>query len=104
MAQGSLSPMRSLRRAPFAPTSRCLPLPPVCIQLVDATPRTSPQAVLSALAATGHFAKYELPDEVLFVSSIPLTSTGKIDKKAVRAQLAEDGYLLPSLRSFKGSE
>ena len=73
-------------------------------EAVDATPRTSPQAVLSALAATGHFAKYELPDEVLFVSSIPLTSTGKIDKKAVRAQLAEDGYLLPSLRSFKGSE
>lgn len=44
------------------------------------------------------FAKWQLPDDVLFVDSIPLTSTGKIDKKVIRAQLAEDGYQLPDLR------
>ena len=44
------------------------------------------------------FVKWQLPDEVLFVDSIPLTSTGKIDKKVIRAQLSEDGYLLPDLR------
>ena len=38
-----------------------------------------------------------LPDDVLFVESIPLTSTGKMDKKAVRADLAESGYTLPGL-------
>ena len=44
------------------------------------------------------FAKWQLPDDVLFVESIPLTSTGKIDKKTIRAQLEEDKYQLPDLR------
>ena len=45
------------------------------------------------------FAKWQVPDDVLFVESIPLTSTGKLDKKAVRAKLKEDGYVLPELRN-----
>ena len=45
------------------------------------------------------FAKWQLPDEVLFVDAIPLTSTGKIDKKAIRASLEQDGYQLPDLRT-----
>lgn len=45
------------------------------------------------------FAKWQLPDEVIFVREIPLTSTGKIDKKKIRAQLQEDNYLLPDLRT-----
>lgn len=44
------------------------------------------------------FAKWQLPDEVIAVTSIPLTSTGKIDKKAIRADLDTQGYKLPSLR------
>ena len=44
------------------------------------------------------FARWQLPDDVLFVESIPLTSTGKMDKKAVRARLAAEGYRLPELR------
>ena len=44
------------------------------------------------------FAKWQLPDEVLFVDSIPLTSTGKMDKKTVRAGLDAEGYQLPDLR------
>jgi acyl-CoA synthetase (AMP-forming)/AMP-acid ligase II len=44
------------------------------------------------------FAKWQLPDEVLVVTSIPLTSTGKIDKKTIRADLEAQGYKLPSLR------
>ena len=35
---------------------------------------------------------------MLFVDSIPLTSTGKMDKKAVRARLEAEGYRLPELR------
>jgi non-ribosomal peptide synthetase component E (peptide arylation enzyme) len=34
----------------------------------------------------------------LFVDEIPLTSTGKMDKKIVRADLEERGYTLPDLR------
>ncbi len=36
-----------------------------------------------------HVAKWWLPDRVVFVDSIPKTSVGKFDKKALRAQLAE---------------
>jgi acyl-CoA synthetase (AMP-forming)/AMP-acid ligase II len=31
-----------------------------------------------------HFAKWQLPDDVIFVDSIPLTATGKINKKVLR--------------------
>ena len=48
------------------------------------------------------FAGWQLPDDVLFVESIPLTSTGKMDKKVVRANLAEQGYHLPELRARAG--
>jgi acyl-CoA synthetase (AMP-forming)/AMP-acid ligase II len=45
------------------------------------------------------FAKWQLPDDVIFVEEIPLTSTGKIDKKTIRAQLDEQKYKLPDLRT-----
>lgn len=45
------------------------------------------------------FAKWQLPDDIIATDSIPLTSTGKIDKKNIRAKLDADGYQLPSLRA-----
>jgi acyl-CoA synthetase (AMP-forming)/AMP-acid ligase II len=45
------------------------------------------------------FAKYELPDDVLVWKELPLTGTGKLDKKNVRAALKAEGYILPSLRA-----
>jgi acyl-CoA synthetase (AMP-forming)/AMP-acid ligase II len=60
-------------------------------------------ADLTAEAIIAHcadlFAKWQLPDEILFVDAIPLTSTGKIDKKTIRANLAADNYQLPDLRA-----
>ena len=44
------------------------------------------------------FAKWQLPDDVLYIDEIPLTSTGKMDKKVVRADLDAQGYVLPDLR------
>ncbi len=44
------------------------------------------------------FAKWQLPDDIIFVQEIPLTSTGKIDKKAIRADLEKQQYQLPDLR------
>lgn len=35
------------------------------------------------------FAKWQLPDEILFVDAIPKTSVGKSDKKRIRAERAE---------------
>jgi fatty-acyl-CoA synthase len=62
---------------------------------------TKPGASLSRESVIAHcesrFAKWQLPDDVLFVESIPLTATGKMDKKVVRAQLDSDGYQLPDL-------
>ena len=48
------------------------------------------------------FAKYELPDEVLVWAELPLTATGKLDKKNVRAKLEAEGYVLPDLRAKAG--
>jgi acyl-CoA synthetase (AMP-forming)/AMP-acid ligase II len=45
------------------------------------------------------FAKWQLPDEVIFIEEIPLTSTGKIDKKTIRADLESQSYQLPDLRA-----
>ena len=45
------------------------------------------------------FAKWQLPDEVLYIDSIPLTSTGKMDKKVVRADLENKNYQLPDFRA-----
>ena len=44
------------------------------------------------------FAKWQLPEDVLFREALPLTATGKLDKKAVRAELEAEGYRLPDLR------
>ena len=43
--------------------------------------------VFSALAA--ELAKWQLPDEVLFVETLPLTATGKLDKKVLRVEYAD---------------
>jgi acyl-CoA synthetase (AMP-forming)/AMP-acid ligase II len=44
------------------------------------------------------FAKWQLPDDVLFVDELPLTATGKLDKKSIRTDLASQSYTLPDLR------
>jgi fatty-acyl-CoA synthase len=47
--------------------------------------------VLDVLAAK--IAKWQLPDDVVFVDALPMTATGKISKKDLRAQFAD--YKLP---------
>jgi fatty-acyl-CoA synthase len=42
----------------------------------------SPDSVLAHLGA--HFAKWQLPDAVLLVEALPLTATGKINKRSLR--------------------
>ncbi|RPG49837.1 MAG: fatty-acid--CoA ligase [Gammaproteobacteria bacterium TMED1] len=45
-----------------------------------------------------NFAKWQIPDDVIFCQEIPTTSTGKIDKKAIRKNLKNEEYILPDLR------
>ena len=49
--------------------------------------RVTKDEILEYLAP--RFAKWWLPDEVLFVDAIPKTSVGKFDKKVLRAQLKQ---------------
>ncbi|RRH78057.1 long-chain-fatty-acid--CoA ligase [Falsigemmobacter faecalis] len=47
----------------------------------------TPEAILEVMAA--RMPKWQLPDDVVFVESIPLTATGKISKKDLRVQLKD---------------
>jgi acyl-CoA synthetase (AMP-forming)/AMP-acid ligase II len=69
---------------------------PVALVILDEGAQVSKEAVLEHCASA--FAKWQLPDDVLYVESIPHTSTGKMDKKIVRADLDAQGYTLPDLR------
>ncbi len=69
---------------------------PVALVVLEPGKEVSQQAVLDHCEEA--FAKWQLPDEVLYIDSIPLTSTGKMDKKVVRADLERQDYKLPDLR------
>ena len=69
---------------------------PVALVVLEPGTEVSQQAVLDHCEKV--FAKWQLPDEVLYIDSIPLTSTGKMDKKVVRADLESQDYKLPDLR------
>ena len=69
---------------------------PVALVILEPGAEATEEAILDHCASA--FAKWQLPDEVLYVDDIPLTSTGKMDKKIVRADLARQGYQLPDLR------
>ena len=73
---------------------------PVALVVLEPGASVSADAVVAHCAVA--FAKWQLPDDVLYVDSIPLTSTGKMDKKVVRADLEAQGYLLPDLRDEAG--
>lgn len=69
---------------------------PVAIVVSASDDHPTAEQILAHCAE--RFARWQLPDEILFRSEIPLTSTGKIDKKRIRAGLEAEGYRLPDLR------
>jgi fatty-acyl-CoA synthase len=68
---------------------------PIALVVLRADVQLNAQQILEHCA--GRFARWQLPDDVLFVEAIPLTTTGKMDKKVVRARLQQQGYRLPGL-------
>ena len=66
---------------------------PVALVVMAEGAESTVQAVVEHCAKI--YAKWQLPDDVLFVEELPLTSTGKLDKKAIRADLDARGYELP---------
>jgi acyl-CoA synthetase (AMP-forming)/AMP-acid ligase II len=69
---------------------------PVALVVLEPGKEVSADVILEHCAT--QFAKWQLPDEVLYVDSIPMTTTGKMNKKVVRADLDAKGYVLPDLR------
>lgn len=64
---------------------------PLGVVVLKPGAKTDKQALYDLLLANG-FAKWQLPDEILFVEEIPKTSVGKFDKKVVRTKYAN--YLI----------
>ena len=69
---------------------------PVALVVLNEDQSVSTDQVLEHCVS--RFARWQLPDDVIPVDSLPLTSTGKLDKKKIRANLEADGYQLPDLR------
>ena len=65
------------------------------VLVVVKTPGGNPskEAILDLCAKK--FAKWQVPDDVVFVDEIPHTATGKISKLTLRQKLAEMGYKHP---------
>ncbi len=67
---------------------------PVALVVVrrDASTTPTESAIrnhVAEFAAKGTVSKYAVPDRIHFVEAIPKTSVGKLDKKVIRARLAE---------------
>ena len=69
---------------------------PVALVVMNEGSELNADAVIEH--CSGILAKWQLPDEVVETDNIPLTSTGKIDKKAIRVRLDDESYQLPDLR------
>ncbi len=69
---------------------------PVALVVLDDGAEVPAAAVVAHCES--NYAKWQLPDDVIFVDAIAQTGTGKMDKKTVRAQLSAEGYQLPDLR------
>jgi len=63
---------------------------PLLVVVADGPPPDK-QALLDHLSP--HVAKWQVPDDVVFVDALPLTATGKVSKRTLREQLG--GHVLP---------
>lgn len=60
---------------------------PLALVVLKEDKKLSKEDILNSMGR--QFAKWQLPDEVLFVNSIPKTSVGKFSKKDIRAQFKD---------------
>jgi len=64
----------------------------VVVPMPGKTP--DPDEILALIAKS--FAKWQVPDDVVFLPELPHTATGKISKMELRGILEKSGYKLPS--------
>lgn len=60
---------------------------PLALVVLEPGRRASAEELIAHLA--GAFSRWQLPERILFVESIPKTSVGKLDKKLLRARYAD---------------
>lgn len=60
---------------------------PLALVVLEPGRQATPEELIAHLAET--FERWQLPDRVLLVDSIPKTSVGKLNKKAIRAEHAD---------------
>ena len=61
------------------------------VAIVELIPETEIAAADIIAHCARKFAKWQLPDEVIFVDHIPLNATGKLDKRTIRENLGNGG-------------
>ena len=66
---------------------------PILVIVAMPDKKPDPQEILNLVAQ--NFAKWQVPDDVVFVNELPHTATGKISKLELRKTLNERGYKLP---------
>ena len=75
---------------------------PVAVLVLDDCHDPAPRLPVTLAAVREHcaatFAKFQLPDDLVVWDALPLTGTGKVSKKDIRAKLKAQGYVLPELR------
>jgi len=73
------------------------------IVVIELTEKKGPAPDLKQVRAhcAKIFAKFQLPDDLLIWDEIPVSGTGKIDKKVIRAKLQAADYVHPELRRSK---
>jgi fatty-acyl-CoA synthase len=60
---------------------------PILLVVPKPSAKPEPDVVLAHLSST--CAKWQLPDDVIYVEALPLTAAGKFDKKVLRAKYAD---------------
>ncbi|TRM82583.1 AMP-dependent synthetase [Sulfolobus sp. A20-N-F6] len=60
---------------------------PVALVVKKSGVNVTAEEIIEYLKSLNKFAKWQLPDKIIFVDSIPKTSTGKLDKKVVREEI-----------------
>jgi fatty-acyl-CoA synthase len=65
---------------------------PVLVVVLRPGRTADPEGIRASLAE--RFAKWQLPDDILFVDALPHTATGKISKLNLRKEIAARGYAL----------
>ncbi len=68
------------------------------ILVIVAKPNKNPDKESILLEISKHVAKWQVPDDIIFLDEIPHTATGKISKIALRDKLNNDNYKHPEIK------